>query len=156
MSKAPKNIANSWLTEPRVDNQNTVGETLTQREHAADCDINVQIQRFLSLGVSPHRPFDESDCADLSELSTSLIEANNVIQAAREAFDDLDDQVKRRFSGSPALFLDFMGDLEHNYDEAVALGLLVPRSPPSSSPAEQKPPKGASEAPDGASQGQGA
>nr|QJB20604.1 MAG: internal scaffolding protein [Microvirus sp.] len=129
MSKHPKLVANSWLTEPRVDDQNTVGESLTQQEFASDCDINVQIKRFQSFGVSPFQPFNADACADLSELSSDFIEAHNIIQHARDAFDDLDDRVKQRFHGSPALFLDFMSNLEANRAEALALGLINPPAP---------------------------
>lgn len=147
MSKAPKLIANSWLTEQRVDNQNTVGETVTQREFAADCDINIQIKRFQAAGVSPFRPFDPSECKDLSEMHYNLIQAHNSIVDAREAFDALEDRVKQRFSGSPELFLQFMSDLRNNRDEAIDLGLLKPSVKPSELPAEQVPPKGAAKQP---------
>jgi hypothetical protein len=145
-------IANSWLTSPRVDNQNTVGETLCQREHASECDINVQIKRFQSLGISPFQPFDQRHVADLTELAGDLIQANNVIVAARDAFDSLDDRIKQRFSGSPALFLDFMSNLPNNFDEAVSLGLITER-PVVPSPVAGKAPKGPAAS---AAQGSGA
>lgn len=130
-------IANSWLTEPRVDNQNTTGETLCQREHASDCDINVQIKRFQAVGVSPFRPLDPATCRDLSELHENFIDANNVLVAAREAFDELDDRIKQRFSGSPALYLEFMSNLSENAEEAFQLGLIEARTPLDTPPRQQ-------------------
>lgn len=144
-----KFVANSWLTEPRFDDQNTVGETLCQREHADECDINVQIKRFQALGLSPHRPLSHEEVSDLSDLNFDFIAAHNVIQEAREVFDGLDDRVKQRFHGSPALFLEFMSDLSHNYDEALDLGLIEPKVSRSESPAEPVPPQAAAKAPQG-------
>lgn len=151
-------IANSWLTEPRIDNQNTVGESLCQREHAPDCDINVQIKRFQALGVSPFRPLDPAACRDLSELHEEFIQANNVLVAAREAFDELDDHIKQRFSGSPAQYLEFMSNLSENSEEALRLGLIEARSPPATPLRQQAKGATAPEAvpPTGGTQGTGA
>lgn len=147
-------------TRPRVYSD-TVGETMTQREHAKECDINFQIERFKGLGINPHQPLDPGQMADLSELSTDFIQAHQVIEDARLAFDELPEKVQRRFSGSPAQFMEFMNDIDHNIEEAVELGLFKVReqSPPNSpSPTAGKPeePSTAPQAAPPGAQGSGA
>lgn len=159
---APQPILSSFIrTRPRVYSD-TVGETMTQREHASECDINFQIERFKGLGINPHQPLNPQQFADLSELSTDFIHAHQTLEEGRAAFDELPENVQRRFHGSPQLFMEFMSDIHNNLDEAVELGLVKvregsspnPQSPPAEPPkAASTPPQGA---PEGGSKGSGA
>lgn len=125
---------------------NTKGASIAQFEHARECDINFQIERFKGLGLNPFQPLTHDQCRDVSDLASDFIAANQVIQDARVAFDDIPENVQRRFNGSPAQFMEFMSDIHNNYDEAVKLGLVVPSQspPPEPSPlagkAADKPP----------------
>lgn len=145
-------------TRPRVYSD-TVGDSMTQMEHASECDINFQIRRFQGLGINPHQPLNPDQMRDISDLATDFIQAHNVLLEGREAFDELPEHVQQRFSGSPAQFMDFMSDIHNNLDEAVKLGLVELRTPPAGKPdplAGKEEPKATTEPPKGGSQGSGA
>lgn len=130
-------------SRPRVYSD-TVGDSMTQQEFVSECDINVQIARFQGLGISPFRPFSADDVRDLSEMSADFMEANEVIAAARAAFDELPEKLQQRFSGSPAAFMDFVDRMAIDpaaRKEAVDLGILA-TLPVSEPPAEPVGPAG--------------
>ena len=133
----------------------TVGDTMCQREHAPDCDINIQIARFKALGVSPFRRPDPASFKDVSEMSTDFLSAHEHLQAGHDAFQALPEDLRQRFNDDPLQYWGFLHD-EENYDEAVELGLVTPkgdikhkseaeRAPPDSAVA--KPPKSSSTPP---------
>lgn len=100
----------------------TDGPSRTKQADAAACDINNILARYRKTGVVEHLNRFGGDYGDYSSAQDYHTSLNQVL-AAREVFDSLPSQLRRRFGNDPALFLDFVGN-EANRDEMMSLGLL--------------------------------
>lgn len=106
-------------------------ESMTQQHFRDDCDINRIMQRYQETGVlidpivgTGRQPmFGEFD----SEFD--LREAMDKVNMAYEQFNQLPSRIRERFDNSPAKLMEFLRDPD-NYDEALKLGLVRPRSEP--------------------------
>lgn len=112
------------------------GERRAKQEFKDECDINVLLRRFNITGQLPvgvrmptYGDFD---------VVNDFHSAANSIAMAREAFDMMPADVRRRFNNDPGDFVDFCSDSK-NRDEAVKLGLVPPAV--KEAPAKQDPPK---------------
>lgn len=108
------------------------GERGARQEFKDECDINVLLRRFNVTGQFPEgvRMPTYGDFESVNDFHS----AANAIAAARESFDVLPAEVRRRFNNDPGDFVDFCSDSK-NRDEAVRLGLV----PPAVEPAEPAP-----------------
>lgn len=94
-----------------------------------DADINCIIARYENTGVlvDPSVPVSRTpNFGDFSDLP-SYQEAQNVIIAAKNAFDSLSSKIRERFNNDPAAYFDFVRSLQKGseaYDEAIALGIV--------------------------------
>lgn len=94
-----------------------------------DADINCIIARYENTGVlvDPTVPVSRTpNFGDFSELP-SYQEAQNVIIAAKNAFDSLSSKIRERFNNDPAAYFDFVRSLKEGSDEyveAVNLGIV--------------------------------
>lgn len=94
-----------------------------------DADINCIIARYENTGVlvDPSVPVSRTpNFGDFSDLPTYQ-EAQNVIIAAKNAFDTLSAKIRERFHNDPAAYYDFVRSLKKGseaYDEAIALGIV--------------------------------
>ncbi len=94
-----------------------------------DADINCIIARYENTGVlvDPSVPVSRTpNFGDFSDLPTYQ-EAQNVIIAAKNAFDALSAKIRERFRNDPAAYYDFVRSLEKGseaYDEAIRLGIV--------------------------------
>lgn len=111
--------------------------TLTQQHFAESADINVLARRFgLDKGPIPPvalNPDYFGDLSDVPDLRTAL----DIINDAREKFNQLDPKLRGRFHNSMAELWDFIHDPD-NADEAVRLGLLF-RPPDPTAKGPEKP-----------------
>lgn len=94
-----------------------------------DADINCIIARYENTGVlvDPSVPVsrtpDYGDFSDMPDYQT----AQNVIIAAKNAFDSLSSKIRERFNNDPAAYFDFVQNLKKGSDEyveAVNLGIV--------------------------------
>lgn len=94
-----------------------------------DADINCIIARYESTGVlvDPTVPVSRTpefgDFSDMPDYQT----AQNVIVAARNAFDALSSRIRERFGNDPAAYFDFVQSLKKgsdDYAEAIRLGII--------------------------------
>lgn len=94
-----------------------------------DADINCIIARYESTGVlvDPTVPVSRipgfGDFSDMPDYQT----AQNVIIAAKNAFDSLSSKIRERFNNDPAAYFDFVQNLKEGSDEfaeAVSLGIV--------------------------------
>lgn len=108
--------------------------SLTEQSFAAECDINNIVKAYERTGLIPHQRTSQPVFADISD-APSFQEAQNIVVAANEAFAALPAKVRERFLNDPARLMEFMED-ESNFDEAVKLGLVNPRSPAAESSPE--------------------
>ncbi|WNK14298.1 MAG: internal scaffolding protein [Microvirus sp.] len=99
-----------------------VEATRAKQSFKEECDINTIVRRFGITGELPVgvRMPSYGDFTGLSDMHTAL----NAIAQAREAFDAMPADVRRRFDNDPAKFVDFCDD-EQNRPEAVRLGLVA-------------------------------
>ena len=94
-----------------------------------DADINCIIARYENTGVlvDPTVPVSRTpefgDFSDMPDYQT----AQNVIIAAKNAFDTLSAKIRERFHNDPAAYYDFVRNLKKGSDEyveAVNLGII--------------------------------
>lgn len=115
---------------------------------ALETNINAIVARFRRSGVPPQlrgKPY----FADVSE-GFDLAMAMQVTRDAREAFDALGAEVRRRFRDDPVELAAFLQD-ENNREEAERLGLVRKRPPEPVSAPPATPPANGGEAPAGGS-----
>lgn len=103
-------------------------EPLTEQHHKDDCDINAIVQRYAQTGETPDsvkrsQPF-YGDFTDVPD----LLEAKVRLQRTDEAFNALGAEVRRRFDNKVEKLISFLAE-EKNLDEAIKLGLVVPKPP---------------------------
>lgn len=94
-----------------------------------DADINCIIARYENTGVlvDPTVPVSRTpefgDFSGMPDYQT----AQNVIIAAKNAFDSLSSKIRERFNNDPAAYFDFVQNLKEGSDEfaeAVSLGIV--------------------------------
>lgn len=113
-------------------------EGRTRQEFKNQCDINRIIDKFTITGVLPFAGSENLGIyADVSELPDFKSSLEFVIHA-KESFEKLNVNVRKRFHNSPQELLDFLKDPE-NKAEARKLGLLKPEIKPPSTPAQPAP-----------------
>ncbi len=94
-----------------------------------DADINCIISRFENTGVLVDPTVPVSRTPQFGDFSAmpSYQEAQNVIVAANNAFNDLSAKIRERFGNDPAAYFDFVQSLtkgSDDYAEAVRLGII--------------------------------
>ncbi|WNK14677.1 MAG: internal scaffolding protein [Microvirus sp.] len=103
----------------------SVEPSMTQQSFAAECDINTIVRMFGVTGELPSgvRMPTYGDFSGVFDFHSAV----NAISAARESFDQMPAEVRYRFHNDPAEFVDFCS-AEANRDEAIKLGLVLPRA----------------------------
>lgn len=92
-------------------------------EFADECDINKIVDRCVRAqgGLPPQVGLqygDVSQVPDFREIQHTMITAQN-------AFNSLDQKIRRRFGNDPREFYDFVMN-EENRDECISLGFIAP------------------------------
>lgn len=96
-----------------------------QQHFRQESDVNEIMRRYRATGVLPGARRGVPVFGDFSD-GIDFLEAQERVVKAREAFESLPAEVRRRFRNDPAELLEFISD-ESNRDEAEQLGLVVPR-----------------------------
>lgn len=96
-------------------------ETLAQQQFAEESDINTIVRRFGLTGEIPEN-FKMPVSGDFTNIP-SFEEAQNMIRAAQEAFDQVPAHIRARFDNNPQKLMNFL-DNEENKAEALKLGLI--------------------------------
>ena len=99
------------------------GESRTQQNFQAECDINNIIRRYQKTGLVNHVNGKTGEFMDLSA-PIDYRSAVETVQAANDSFMGLPSEVRAQFGNDPAAFVDFMSD-PSNLDKAVAMGLAI-------------------------------
>lgn len=99
--------------------------TLTQQHMAADCDINVMVERYVIPENIPrvNVPPLQGDFTEVYNFQTAL----DKVIAAQRSFMEIPAKVRARFNNDPGEFLDFVSD-EANRDEMRKMGLWSPEA----------------------------
>jgi len=135
--------------EKRERHQTVIeGKSMTKQSMKDECDINNIVKKYDRTGVLTHVNTYEAQYGEVS--AQDFLEAMLIVKEAENMFQSLPSEVRSRFDGDPAKFLEFM-DNPDNIDEMVELGLaeyqeqdepveVIIREPePSSKPAETPP-----------------
>lgn len=99
------------------------GESRTQQNFQAECDINNIVRRYQKTGLVNHVNGKSGEFLDLSA-PIDYRTAVETVQAANDSFMGLPSEVRSQFGNDPAAFVDFMSD-PRNLDQAVAMGLAI-------------------------------
>ncbi len=118
-------MRSSYIPHERVQ-AFPVGPSLTQQNFAAECDINQILARFDKTGivdhVSQYGAGEYLDLASKGEFTAAML----VVAEAQTMFADLPAKMRSQFGNDPAVFLDFVDNVESR-DELEAMGLVGPR-----------------------------
>lgn len=102
--------------------------SMTQQQFKDEADINYIVSMYDSSGVMPTFHGDGQPAqpvfGDFSSLPDNAQEMYNRMIEAKNNFDNLPLEVRKRFNYDPASFLDFVDNPE-NLDELVAMGLAT-------------------------------
>lgn len=101
-------------------------KSMTKQEFAEDADINTIIERF-GIGYEMpvnHMPPRSGDFTNLPDFTGAV----KMVRQAQEVFNALPAKIRNRFQNEPSKYIEFFEDPD-NYDEAVKLGLAMPRPP---------------------------
>ena len=102
--------------------------SMTQQQFKDEADINYIISMYDSSGVMPTFHGDGQPAqpvfGDFASLPDNAQEMYNRMIEAKNNFNSLPLEVRKRFNYDPAAFLDFVDNPE-NLDELVAMGLAT-------------------------------
>ena len=102
--------------------------SMTQQQFKDEADINYIVSIYDSSGVMPTFHGDGQPAqpvfGDFASLPDNAQEMYNRMIEAKNNFDSLPLEVRKRFNYDPAAFLDFVDNPE-NLDELVAMGLAT-------------------------------
>lgn len=102
--------------------------SMTQQQFKDEADINYIVSMYDSSGVMPTFHGDGQPAqpvfGDFASLPDNAQEMYNRMIDAKNNFDSLPLEVRKRFNYDPSAFLDFVDNPE-NLDELVAMGLAT-------------------------------
>lgn len=101
----------------------TEGESLTEQQFAEESQILNKIRKYDSQGFFDSINKNPAQYTDFTQVR-DLADAIDQIEQAREAFQTIPSDVRKKFNNSPSEFFDFASK-ESNYDELVKLGLAT-------------------------------
>lgn len=99
----------------------SAGPTLTRQDQAQGTDLNAMMKRYAGAGSMPEVDAVRRVFVDLSNMPT-FFEANLQVIRAREAFDKLDADVRKRFGNSVVDFVKFCADPANERAALEAIG----------------------------------
>lgn len=131
-------VRNRLVSERVAVRVECLEESRTKQEFKDECDINLIMSRYARFGTLPSVNAGSAMYGDFSAVG-DLLEAQSVVERAREQFDGLPSKIRDRFDNDPVKFLTFMGDPSKK-EEAIALGIL--NAPPKEEPPKNLTPPG--------------
>lgn len=111
--------------------------SMTKQSFKEEVDINEIMKRAQNgMDISSQVRERIAQYGDFTQIG-SYQEALNTVKRAQDAFYVLDANVRERFMNDPGRMISFLQD-PANYDEAVKLGLVVPKPPQEASVSDVK------------------
>jgi phage internal scaffolding protein len=101
----------------------TQGESLTEQQFAEESQILNKIRKYDSQGFFDTINRNPAHYNDFTQVR-DLADAIDQIEEARDAFQTIPSDIRKKFNNSPSEFFDFASK-ESNYDELVKLGLAT-------------------------------
>jgi phage internal scaffolding protein len=115
--KSSFQTAYSKVKKPKID----CGESLTEQGHKKECDMNYILKDYQRTGLIKHAKENKGRYDDVSPIDFQ--EAMLTVANARNMFEELPSNMRKRFANDPARFLDFVQN-PANADEMRELGIL--------------------------------
>lgn len=100
--------------------------SLTKQSFKDEVNINSIIGKYARTGMITHVNKKQPFYGDVSSIQ-SYQDSLNVVVRGRELFDSMSSTVRARFSNDVNKMIEFLSD-EGNLDEAVKLGICLPRN----------------------------
>lgn len=97
--------------------------SLTDQSFAAECDVGHIMKKFAKTGDMTLLQRKTGIYTDLSNIP-DLLEATQVVETAKFAFDQLPSELREKFNNSPIGFVNFIND-PNNYEKAKELGIFT-------------------------------
>ena len=113
---------------PRTYAFKTTGESMTQQQFKAECDVNNILAKYKRTGMLTHIQKHQGNFGDFSSIEDYQTSLGKLMQA-QQSFESLPSELRARFENDPAKLIDFLSD-ERNNAEAVKLGLKLERKAP--------------------------
>lgn len=104
-----------------LDEDGNCQHSLTVQSEKNNCDVNQILKKYDKTGLITHVNRSVSSYGDFSEVNEYQDSLNFVI-AAREAFDELPADIRKKFNNDPGFFFEFCTNPD-NQDEMIELGL---------------------------------
>jgi phage internal scaffolding protein len=101
----------------------TKGESLTEQQFAEESQILNKIRKYDSQGFFDSINRNPAQYNDFTQVR-DLADAIDQIEQARDAFQTIPSDIRKKFNNSPSEFFDFASK-ESNYEELVKLGLAT-------------------------------
>ena len=113
---------------PRTYAFQTTGESMTQQQFKAECDVNNILAKYKRTGMLSHIQKHQGNFGDFSSIEDYQSSLGKLMQA-QQSFESLPSELRAKFENDPAQLISFLSD-EKNNAEAVKLGLKIERKAP--------------------------
>lgn len=104
------------------------GESRTKQGFKRECDVNILMAKYQKTGVLPQIKPGQPVYGDFTQVS-DYQSAQNMLISAREQFDAMPLNVRKKFNYDPGRFLEFVENPE-NQQEMIDLGLATKKDYP--------------------------
>lgn len=112
---------------PRTYAFQTTGESMTQQQFKAECDVNNILAKYKRTGMLSHIQKHQGNFGDFSSIEDYQTSLGKLMQA-QQSFESLPSELRAKFDNDPGQLISFLSD-EKNNAEAIKLGLKVERKP---------------------------
>lgn len=99
----------------------------TQQQFREKVNVNSIMAKYRKTGLIDHVRANPGVYADLTKLPDYQTAMQTVI-TAQSTFESVPANIRLRFDNDPGKMIAFLDD-QQNYDEAVKLGLVIPKKP---------------------------
>lgn len=111
----------------------------TQKQFRDKVNVNSIMAKYRKTGLIDHVRQTPGVYTDLTRLPDYQTAMETVVRA-QETFQTVPANIRLKFDNDPAKFIAFLDD-DKNYDEAVKLGLIIPKEQQTPAPVEPSPQK---------------
>lgn len=116
-----KSDMRKWCQRPGKKGKDGKPIYFTEQHHKKECDVNLIIKKYDTQGVLSHVNTMEARFGDVT--GADFRKAQDLFIQAKNSFESLPSEIKKRFQNDAGQFLEFMED-ENNREEAIKLGLI--------------------------------
>ena len=106
----------------------TTGESMTQQQFKAECDVNNILAKYKRTGMLSHIQKHQGNFGDFSSVEDYQTSLGKLMQA-QQSFESLPSELRAKFENDPAKLISYLSD-DKNNAEAIKLGLKIERKEP--------------------------